>query len=65
VCIGVEPDYYDADLVDGILSICRGLGLTTAIDYPYKGALVPNAYYGKPNPGITSIMLEINKRVLE
>lgn len=64
VCIGVEPDYYCEDLVEGILSICRGLGLTTAIDYPYKGSLVPNAYYGKPNPGITSIMLEINKRVL-
>ena len=65
VCIGTEPDYYDEDLIQGIITLCRGLGLTTAINYPYAGSLVPNAYYSKRNTGIVSIMLEINKRVLE
>ena len=65
VCIGIEHDYYDEDLIQGIITLCRGLGLTTAVNYPYSGSLVPNAYYGKRNTGIVSIMLEINKRVLE
>ena len=64
VCIGVEPMYYSADLTEGIIRICRGLGLTTQINYPYAGSLVPNDYYGKSDTGIVSLMLEINKRVL-
>ena len=65
VCIGIEPDYYNEDLTQGIITLCRGLGLTTAVNYPYSGSLVPNAYYSKRNTGIISVMLEINKRVLE
>ena len=40
------------------------LSLTTAINYPYAGSLVPNAYYGRQGTGIVPVMLEINKRVL-
>ncbi len=65
VCIGTEIDYYDYTLVKSIEQICKSLGLTTEVNYPYKGSLVPNVYYGHKDTGIVSIMLEINKRVLE
>ncbi|MCI7146270.1 MAG: N-formylglutamate amidohydrolase [Clostridiales bacterium] len=64
VCVGVEPDYYSAELVNSVIGFCRSLGLSTEIDYPYRGSLVPNRYFGHRNTGIVSIMLEINKRVL-
>ena len=64
ICIGVEPDFADDSLVEAIETICRKLGYTTMINYPYKGSLVPNAYYANRDPRITSVMLEINKRVL-
>ncbi len=64
VCIGVEPDFANDSLVEAIEAICRNLGYTTMINYPYKGSLVPNVYYASRDPRITSVMLEINKRVL-
>ena len=64
VCIGVEPKYRDEEVVRGIEALCRACGISTAIDYPYKGSIVPNRYYGRPQPGLTTIMVEINKRIL-
>lgn len=64
VCIGTEPDYYSGELVQSIIHLCKGMGLSVALNYPYCGSLVPNQYYGKKDTGIVSIMLEINKRVL-
>ena len=64
VCIGTEPDYYSQEVVESIAGFCRGLGLSVAFNYPYRGSLVPNRYYGKKDTGIVSVMLEINKRVL-
>lgn len=64
VCIGVEPDYCSGPLVGGIAGICRGLGLSTKINYPYSGSIVPERYYGKKHTGIVSVMIEINKRIL-
>ena len=65
VCIGTEENYYSREVVEGIISLCKRLGLTTALNYPYKGSLVPNRYYGRKNTGIVSVMLEINKRALK
>ena len=64
VCIGTEPDYYSEELVEAIRGMCNSLGLTTELNYPYRGSLVPNLYYGKKGTGIVSVMLEINKRIL-
>ena len=64
ICIGTEPDYYSQKVVESIAGFCRGLGLSMAFNYPYRGSLVPNRYYGKKDTGIVSVMLEINKRVL-
>ncbi len=64
VCIGTEENYYSKEVVDGICSFCKVMGLSVAINYPYHGSLVPSQYFGKKNTGIMSVMLEINKRVL-
>ncbi len=64
VCIGIEPENYSEELTDGIISLCHDLGLSTVINYPYAGSLVPNAYYGRKDTGIVSVMVEINKRIL-
>jgi len=64
ICIGTEEDYYSEEIVDGICSLCTGLGLSVAMNYPYRGSMVPNRYFGKKDTGIVSVMLEINKRVL-
>ena len=64
VCIGTEKDYYSEEIVEGICRFCKGLGLSVALNYPYRGSLVPNQYFGKKDTGIVSVMVEINKRVL-
>lgn len=64
VCIGTEYDYYSEEVVACIQKFCKELGLSTALNYPYKGSIVPNDYYGKKETGIVSVMIEINKRVL-
>ena len=64
VCIGTEEDYYSAEIVDGICGFCKEMGLSVEMNYPYRGSLVPNQYFGKRDTGIVSVMLEINKRVL-
>ena len=64
VCIGIERDYYSNEIVEGLISICRGLGLSTELNYPYRGSIIPNRYLGRGGSGIISLMLEINKRIL-
>lgn len=64
VCIGTEPDYYDEALTEAIIGLLHAMGLSTAMNFPYKGAIVPNRYFGMKGTGIVSVMLEINKRVL-
>lgn len=75
VCIGLDEgslppessgfsEFDRRALVQGIKNTFRGLGLSTMINYPYKGSIMPNRFFGKKESGIVSIMLEINKRVL-
>lgn len=63
VCIGTEPNHHDERLVQAIESLCKALGLMVARNYPYRGSMVPNQYYGKRDTGVVSVMIEINKRV--
>lgn len=64
ICIGIEEDYYDEDILNLIIERITKLGYTYKINYPYKGSLVPNCVINKVVKGkIISIMLEINKRI--
>lgn len=64
ICIGVEEEFYDKEILDMIISKIESLGYTYKINYPYRGSLVPNIIYNhKINGKVISIMLEINKRI--
>lgn len=64
ICIGVEENYYDEDILNIIINRIKELGYTYKINYPYKGSLVPNCIYNGIIRGkVVSIMLEINKRI--
>lgn len=65
ICIGIEEKYYSEELINYFIDYFKSNGYSVAINYPYKGSLVPNKYYGKTDTGIVSIMIEINKRVYE
>ena len=64
ICIGIEEDYYDEEILNMIISKIKELGYTYKINYPYKGSLVPNCIYNGIIKGkVISIMLEVNKRI--
>ena len=64
ICIGVEDNYYDKDILDIIINKIKKLGYSYKINYPYKGSLVPNIIYNNIIKGkVISIMIEINKRI--
>ena len=64
ICIGIEENYYDQEILDIIINRIKELGYTYRINYPYKGSLVPNCIFtGKTKGKVVSIMLEINKRI--
>ena len=63
ICIGVEESFYSKNLTDYFIEYFRSNGYTVAINYPYKGSIIPNKYFGMDNIEIISIMIEINKRV--
>ena len=64
ICIGTESNHYSEDIVKSMQEICDMFGLSTELNYPYSGSIVPSAYYGRRGTGIVSVMIEINKRVL-
>ena len=65
ICIGIEENYYSEELTNHFIKYFENNGYSVQINYPYKGSLVPNKYYGVKNSKIVSIMIEINKRVYE
>lgn len=65
ICIGVEKDFFDEEILNHVIQEIKKRGYTYQINYPYKGSLVPNCIYNKhiPYKKVVSIMLEINKRI--
>lgn len=58
ICIGINKDNYDSNLVVKTISHFKRYGYSVKINYPYEGAITSNKY-----PLVKSIMIEINKRV--
>lgn len=65
ICIGVEEEYYDKEILNSLIQEITKLDYSYKINYPYKGSLVPNIIYNKKikYKKVISIMLEINKRI--
>lgn len=65
ICIGIEKDYYDKEVLDYIINLINKKGYTYKINYPYTGSIIPNAIFNNPKykNRVISIMLEFNKRI--
>jgi len=60
LCIGTDDFHTPARLVAALRAAATKLGLSTAIDCPYAGSLVPRQYYRR-RPEVVSVMLEVNR----
>jgi len=58
ICFGTGPNTPDW-LLDCALAWCRGHDLSTAVDFPYTGCLVPARYHG--NLRVPAMMIEVNR----
>lgn len=64
ICIGINEDFNNQKLLEEIVLNIQSRGYTYKINYPYSGAIVPNAYIrGEIKGNLTSIMIEVNKRI--
>ena len=58
--IGTEPGHTPAGLLSLTEQYFLSHGFVVGIDRPFRGALVPNAFFGK-DPRVSSIMIEIRR----
>lgn len=63
VCIGINDKYVDTKILKYIIDKIVSLGLSYQINYPYSGSIIPNDSNSFRYDGLTSIMLEVNKRI--
>lgn len=64
ICIGIEKDFYNEEVLKKIIQYIESKGLTYEINSPYIGSLVPNVFFNKKYNGeVISIMIEVNKRI--
>lgn len=63
VCIGVDPQYTPAPLVEILEKHLLRENVSFAVNYPYAGCFVPNAVLEKKNSAdFIGTMIEVNKR---
>ena len=60
ICIGTDPQHTSLALRDLVVDHFVGHGFEVMLDKPFRGALIPNAFYGK-DPRVQSIMVELRR----
>lgn len=63
ICIGVDEFYSSEELINLTVNHFKEYGYSVFINNPYSGTMIPNKYFNKKEKRLTSIMIEINKRV--
>ena len=64
ICIGVNSNQsYDSKILELIINIIKEKGYSYQINYPFSGAMTPNGLTDEEKDKVTSIMLEVNKRI--
>ena len=63
ICIGINKDYSSKVLVDFTMNFMNSFGLTTMINYPYVGSMIPDSLLNKSADNFFSIMIEINRNL--
>ena len=63
ICIGINEDHYDKEILELIIHKIEILGYSYKINYPYSGSIIPNHLSKKELDKVCSIMIEVNKRI--
>ena len=63
ICIGIDNTYTDVELTYLTINHFKEYGYSIEINNPYSGTIIPNKYSNKTEKRLSSIMLEINKRI--
>lgn len=63
ICIGIDNSYVNKKIINFTIEHFKQYGYSVEINYPYKGTIIPNKFLNKKENRLSSIMLEINKRV--
>ena len=63
ICIGYDTEFSNKHLIDELKKCVEKYGFSYEENYPFSGAIVPSTYYLKKDKRITSIMIEINKKI--
>ena len=61
-CIGADAEHTPGRLVTEARAFLEGKGFSVAVNFPFSGAIAPMKYYGR-NKNVSSIMIEVNKRL--
>lgn len=63
ICIGINKDFNNKKIIDDVINRIKEKGYSYQINYPYEGSIVPNELSIEERENITSIMIEVNKRI--
>lgn len=63
ICIGIDNTYTSNELTNITINHFKKYGYSIEINKPYSGTIIPNKYLNKNEKRLSSIMLEINKRI--
>ena len=63
ICIGIDNTYTSKELTNFTITHFKNYGYSVSINKPYSGTIIPNKYFNKKKEKLSSIMLEINKRI--
>lgn len=63
ICIGIDNIYTNEELTNFTITHFKKYGYSVEINQPYSGTIIPNKYFNKKEQRLSSIMLEINKRI--
>lgn len=63
ICIGVYDKDVNSLLLKFTLDYFNSWGYKVKVNYPYSGTIIPNKFINKNDDRLSSIMLEINKRI--
>lgn len=63
ICLGIDNIYTDVKLINFTINHFNKYGYSVEINKPYSGTIIPNKYFNRKEKRLSSIMLEINKRI--
>ena len=63
ICVGVDNTYTDKKIMEFTINHFEKYGYSVKINKPYSGTMIPNKFFNKKEEKLSSIMIEINKRI--